>query len=47
MNYKVKSALGKSGKAFIIIGILWVVLSIVLVSSITVAIVEATTNRNI
>ena len=46
MNYKFKSALEKSGKALIIILILWVVLSIVLVSSIAVGAVEATTNRS-
>lgn len=46
MNYKVESAIKKSGKALIVIGILWVVLSIVLVSSITVGAVEATENRS-
>lgn len=46
MNYKLKSAIGKSRKAMIILLILWVILSIVLVSSITVSIVEATVNRS-
>jgi hypothetical protein len=45
MNYKVKSALEKSKKALILVVILWVVLSIVLVSPIAVSIVEATENR--
>ena len=46
MNYKIKSALNKSKKALIIFAILWVILSIVLVSSIAVSIVEATENRS-
>ncbi len=46
MNYKVKSALEKSKKALILVVILWVVLSIVLVSPIAVSIVEATENRS-
>ncbi len=46
MNYKVKNALSKSKNALIIVVILWVTLSIVLVSPITVSIVEATANRN-
>ena len=44
MNYKVEKALKKSKNVFIVFGILWVALSIVLVSSITVSIVEATEN---
>lgn len=44
MNYKIEKALKKSNKAFIIGSILWVVLSIVLVSPIAVSIVEATDN---
>lgn len=47
MNYKVKNALNKSKNALIVVIVLWVILSIVLVSPITVSIVEATVNRNI
>ncbi len=46
MNYKVQNALNKSKNAVIIVLILWVTLSIVLVSPITVSIVEATVNRS-
>lgn len=46
MNYKVQSALNKSKNAVIIVLILWVTLSIVLVSPLTVSIVEATHNRS-
>ncbi len=46
MNYKIKSALNKSKNALIIVVILWVTLSIVLVSPIAVSIVEATDNRS-
>ena len=46
MNYKMKSALSKSKKALIIVAILWVVLSIVLVSPVAVSIVEATEDRS-
>ena len=41
MGYKIKGALQKSKWVFIIFGILWVVLSIVLTTSITVSTVEA------
>ncbi len=47
MNYKMKSALDRNKKALIVVAILWVTLSIVLVSPITVSIVEATANRSI
>ena len=46
MNYKFKSALEKSRKAIIIVAILWVTISIVLVSPIAVSIVDATENRS-
>lgn len=46
MNYKVKNAISKNKNALIIVAILWVILSIVLVSPITVSIVEATVNRS-
>ena len=41
MNYKLKGALKRSKNAMIVFIILWVAISIVLVSSITVSIVEA------
>ena len=44
MNYKLKNAVSKSKNALIIVVILWITLSIVLVSPITVSIVEATVN---
>jgi len=42
MNYKIEKALKKSKKAFLIAGIIWVVLSILLISPISVSIVDAT-----
>ena len=45
MNYKIKKTLKKSKNVFIIFGILWILLSIVLVSPIAVSIVDATVNR--
>ncbi len=45
MNYKIEKTLKKSKMVFIVVAVLWVILSIVLVSPITVSIVEATTNR--
>jgi len=45
MNYKMSKALEKSKKSIILLIVLWVVLSIVLVSPITVSIVEATVDR--
>ena len=47
MNYKVEKALKKSKNVFIVFGILWVALSIVLVSPIAISIVEATENRSL
>lgn len=44
MNYKLKNALDKNKKALVVVIILWVILSIVLVSPISVSIVEATEN---
>ena len=44
MNYKLETALKKSKKAFIIAGIIWVVLSILLISPIAVSIVDGTVN---
>ena len=41
MGYKIKSALKNGRKLFIVLGILWVLLSIVFVSPTTVSIVEA------
>ena len=46
MNYKMKSALSKSKKALILVAILWVVLSIVLVSPIAISAVDATVDRS-
>lgn len=45
MNYKIEKTLKKSKTVFIVVIVLWVILSIVLVSPIAVSIVEATTNR--
>ncbi len=47
MNYKIKNTLKKSKTVFIVVIVLWIILSIVLVSPIAVSIVEATTNRSI
>ena len=44
MNYKIERTLKKSKNVIIIVAVLWVLLSIVLVSPITVSIVEATEN---
>ena len=44
MNYKIERTLKKSKNVIIIVAVLWVLLSIVLVSSITVSIVETTEN---
>ncbi len=44
MNYKIERTLKKSENVIIIVAVLWVLLSIVLVSPITVSIVESTEN---
>ncbi len=44
MNYKIERTLKKSKNVFIVIAVLWVLLSIVLVSPVTVSIVQATEN---
>ncbi len=44
MNYKIEKTLKKSKNIFIVVAVLWVILSIVLVSPITVSIVESTEN---
>lgn len=44
MNYKIEKTLKKSKSLFIIVIVLWILLSIVLVSPITVSIVQATEN---
>lgn len=44
MNYKIERTLKKSKSVFIIVAILWVILSIVLVSPTAVSIVDATKN---
>ncbi len=44
MNYKIERTLKKSKNVIVIVAVLWVLLSIVLVSPITVSIVEATEN---
>lgn len=46
MNYKIEKTLKKSKNVFIVVLVLWVILSIVLVSPLTVSIVEATVNRS-
>ena len=46
MNYKIENTLKKSKTVFIIMGILWIVLSIVFVAPLAVSIVEGTDNRN-
>lgn len=46
MNYKIENTLKKSKIVFVIMGILWIVLSIVFVAPLTVSIVEATQNRS-
>ena len=46
MGYKINKTLKDNKKNMIIVGVLWVILSIVLVSPIAVSIVEATVNRN-
>lgn len=46
MNYKIEKTLKKSKNVFIVVLVLWVILSIVLVSPLTVSIVEATVDRN-
>ena len=45
MNYKLKGAINRSKKSIIVFLILWICFSIVLVSSVTVAIVEASAVR--
>ena len=45
--YKIKHALEKSKKVFIIVLILWIMLSIVLIAPITVTSVESKQNRQI
>ena len=47
MNYKINKALKNSRKAMILVLILWVVVSIVLVSPITVSSVDATVERSV
>ena len=47
MNYKIKHTLKKSKNIFILFIILWVVLSIVFVSPVSVSIVDANAERNI
>jgi len=47
MNYKMSKALKNSKKAIILVIILWVVVSIVLVSPMAVSAVDATVNRSI
>ena len=44
MNYKVKKTLKDNKKSIIVIGVLWIILSIILVSPIAYSIVEATDN---
>ena len=44
MNYKVKKTLKDNKKSIIIIGVLWIILTIILVSPIAYSIVEATNN---
>ena len=44
MNYKIKNTFKKSKNVLIVIAVLWVSLSIVLVPSVTVSIVESTEN---
>lgn len=46
MNYKIEKTLKKSKNVFIVVLVLWVLLSIVLVSPLAVSIVEATHNRS-
>ena len=46
MNYKVKGAVRRNKNNFIIFGVLWVILSIVLVMPISYSITEATVNGN-
>ena len=47
MNYKINKALKNSRKAIILVLILWIVVSIVLVSPITVSAVDATIDRSV
>ena len=44
MNYKIKNTFKKSKNVLIVIAVLWISLSIVLVPSVTVSIVESTEN---
>ncbi|MDO5555658.1 MAG: hypothetical protein Q4G09_03105 [Clostridia bacterium] len=47
MGYKIKNTIRKSKATFIILAVLWVILSIVLVSALTISITDATVERNI
>lgn len=47
MNYKIEKALKNSKKALILVIILWILVSIVLVSPMTISAVDATVNRSI
>lgn len=47
MNYKMRKALENSKKSIVLVIILWVVISIVLVSPMAVSTVDATVNRSI
>ena len=47
MNYKMRKALEKSKKSIVLIIILWVVVSIVLVSPMAISAVDATVNRSV
>lgn len=47
MNYKIERTLKKSKNVFIVVIVLWILLSIVFVAPVARSIVEAKINRNI